>query len=129
MRALPGGASLRIFICDSDPISGGPDPSSNRRDLFGTNDNPIIYGPNEPIQGSWPVTIGEEGFDADMTYCDWLVYEIDDPNQGDDDDGGGGEDDDAMDDDSDDDAAGDDVAAGDDDSSGDDDDDDSGCGC
>ncbi len=103
MRALPGGASLRIFICDSNGTSDGPDPESNRRDLFGTNDNPIIYGPNEPIQGSWPVTIGEEGSDADMTYCDWLVYEIDDPNQGDDDDGGGGEDDDGDDDDDDDD--------------------------
>ena len=98
-----------------------PNPALNRRDLFGTDDNPIMYGPNEPIRGSWPVTVGEEGTGADMTHCDWIVFEVDDPKSGGpEDDGGGGQPDDDDDDTADDD---DDDTTDDDDDTTDDDDD------
>jgi len=123
-QALPGGASLRIFIVDSDGEGGPPDMcpvEGNRRDLFGTAETPIIYGPNEPIRGEWPVTIGPDG---DMQHCDWIVFEIDDPAGGEPGDDGGVEkppegDDDTADDDTYDDDTGDDDTG--DDDTGDDD--------
>ena len=111
MHALPGGCSLRVFIVPSDGY-GNPDVNSpDKIQLAG----PVNYGPNQPIQGSWPVSIGTEDSGADMTHCHWIVFEFDDPRAGNPGDQGGGGNGEGDDDDDDDDVVDDDDDTDDDD--------------